>query len=440
MAEKRSGTFMNIVDRRPNPKGKSLGNRRRFIERARTEVKGAVLEALRKRKVTDTDSGEKVSIPTGGIDEPSFRHTGSGGKRHYVIPGNKQHVAGDEIQRPQSGGGRGSQGADDGEGEDGFEFSISRDEFLDLFFEDLELPDLVRKRLSETSTPELSRAGLTTSGNPANLNLVRTMRNSMARRISLNRPKWHEIEALQHEVEDLEASGPADMLEAAKAKLEQAQRRIKAIPYFDPIDVRYNRFQRVPKPNIQAVMFCLMDVSGSMTEHMKDLAKRFFMLLHIFLTKRYKQVDIVFIRHTSTAQEVDEETFFYSRETGGTVVSTALAEMQRIIQERYPLDAWNIYAAQASDGDNFGADSPRCLQLLDELLPNCQYFAYLEVSESADFPSRMEKTDLWRAYAEAAPGHANFAMRRVGDATQIFSVFHDLFARDKAAPRVEEVS
>jgi uncharacterized sporulation protein YeaH/YhbH (DUF444 family) len=443
MAEKRPGTFMNIVDRRPNPKGKSLGNRRRFIERARTEVKGAVLEALRKRKVTDTDSGEKVSIPTGGIDEPSFRHGSGGGKRHYVIPGNKQHITGDELQRPQGGGGgRGSDPANDGEGEDGFEFSISRDEFLDLFFEDLELPDLVRKRLSETSAPELSRAGLTTSGNPANLNLVRTMRNSMARRISLNRPKWADVEALTLEIEALERDGGSvEALEVARAKLDHIQRRIKAIPYFDPIDVRYNRYQRVPKPNIQAVMFCLMDVSGSMTEHMKDLAKRFFMLLHIFLTKRYKQVDIVFIRHTSTAQEVDEETFFYSRETGGTVVSTALAEMQRIIQERYPLEAWNIYAAQASDGDNFGADSPRCLQLLDELVPNCQYFAYLEVSESADFPSRLEKTDLWRAYADAAPAHPNFAMRRVGDASQIFSVFHDLFAREKAGARqVEEGS
>jgi uncharacterized sporulation protein YeaH/YhbH (DUF444 family) len=106
---------MNIVDRRPNPKGKSLGNRRRFLERARSEVKGAVLEALRKRKVTDVAKGEKVSIPTGGIDEPSFRSSSKGGRRHYVVPGNKEHVVGDEIPRPpQGGGGRGSEAADDG--------------------------------------------------------------------------------------------------------------------------------------------------------------------------------------------------------------------------------------------------------------------------------------------------------------------------------------
>ncbi|GGF39258.1 UPF0229 protein [Aliidongia dinghuensis] len=427
---------MIIVDRRPNPKGKSLGNRRRFIERARAEVKGAVMDALRKRKITDTESGEKVSIPTKGIDEPTFRHSSSGGKRHYVVPGNKEHVVGDEIERPQGGqGGKGGDPSDSGEGQDAFEFTLSREEFLDLFFEDLELPDLVKKRLSEASAPELSRAGFTVSGSPSNINIIRTMRNSMARRISLKRPKLDEIEELEDEVERLAHTGPTEAWQDAKHRLEIALRRTKAIPYFDPIDVRYNRFERIPKPNIQAVMFCLMDVSGSMTERMKDLAKRFFMLLHIFLVRRYKSVDLVFIRHTSTAQEVDEETFFYSRETGGTVVSTALAEMERIIKERYPLDAWNVYAAQASDGDNFGADSGRCVQLLSELLPVCQYFAYIEVSEGIDSfgDRRMDKTDLWRAYAEVAPAFANFAMRRVGDPAQIFPVFHDLFARNKAA-------
>jgi uncharacterized sporulation protein YeaH/YhbH (DUF444 family) len=426
---------MNIVDRRANPKGKSLGNRRRFIERARAEVKGAVLDALRKRKIGELESSEKVSIPSKGIDEPTFRRSSSGGERFYVVPGNKQHIVGDQIERPRGGsGGRGTEPQDDGEGSDSFEFTLTREEFLDLFFEDLELPDLVKKKLSETQAPELSRAGYSVSGNPANLNLVRTMRNSMARRLSLKRPKPDEIEALEDDLALLRDAGRDIEAKALEHRLEVLRRRSRAIPYFDPIDVRYNRFQRVPKPNVQAVMFCLMDVSGSMTERMKELAKRFFMLLHIFLVRRYKTVDIVFIRHTSTAQEVDEETFFYSRETGGTVVSTALAEMQRIVRERYPLDAWNIYAAQASDGDNFGADSARCIALLADLLPMCQYFAYIEVSESPDGFSdrRADKTDLWRSYAEAAPAHSNFAMRRVGDPSHIFPVFHELFARDKA--------
>jgi uncharacterized protein len=424
---------MNIVDRRPNPKGKSLSNRQRFIARARGELKAAVQEALRKRKVADVGSGEKVAIPTKGISEPSFRHSRRTGRSEYIVPGNKEYVVGDEIPRPPGGsGGKGSEGSPDGSGEDEFEFTLSKEEFLDMFFEDLELPDLIKKTLKETSATDLLRAGYTVAGAPANLSVRRTMRNSMARRISLRRPKPAEVEALERELEEREAAGDAAAVTRLKAEIETLLRRTKLIPYIDPVDVRYNRFDRVPRPNTQAVMFCLMDVSGSMTEAMKDLAKRFFMLLHVFLERRYRTVDVVFIRHTSTAEEVDEETFFYSRETGGTVVSSALEKMLAIARERYPLDAWNIYAAQASDGDNYGADSGHCVDLLGgEVLPLCQYFAYIEVGDSIDGITTRE-SDLWSSYSQVLPAHSHFAMKRVGDPTQIFSVFHELFAKERA--------
>src|SRR5438270_902983 len=418
---------MNIVDRRPNPKGKSLSNRQRFIARARGELKAAVQDALRKRKVADVGNSEKVAIPTKGIGEPSFRHSRRTGRSEYVGPGNKEYVVGDEIPRPRGGsGGGGSEGSPDGEGEDSFEFTLSKEEFLDMFFEDLELPDLVKKTLKETNATDLQRAGYTIAGSPASLSVRRTMRNSMARRISLRRPKPAEVEALERELEEREAAGDTAAVERIKAEIEALLRRTKLIPYIDPVDVRYNRFDRIPRPNTQAVMFCLMDVSGSMTETMKDLAKRFFMLLHVFLERRYRTVDVVFIRHTSTAEEVDEETFFYSRETGGTVVSSALEKMLAIARERYPLDTWNIYAAQASDGDNYGADSGRCVELLGgEVLPLCQYFVYIEVGEGIDGITTRE-SDLWSSYSQVLPAHSHFAMKRVGDRTQIFSVFHEL--------------
>src|SRR5690349_10229722 len=387
---------MNIVDRRPNPKGKSLSNRQRFLARARAEVKSAVQEALRKRKVADVGHGEKVAIPTRGIAEPNFHHSRRTGRTEYVVPGNKEYIRGDEIPRPTGGEGRGgSQGSPDGSGEDAFEFTLSKEEFLDMFFEDLELPDLVKKTLKETTATEPARAGYTVAGSPANLSVARTMRNSMARRISLKRPKSAEIEELEREIEEKEEEGALETVAELKRQLEGVVRRSKLIPYIDPLDVRYKRFERVPRPNTRAVMFCLMDVSGSMTEAMKDLAKRFFMLLHVFLQRRYKTVEIVFIRHTSVAEEVDEETFFYSRETGGTVVSSALEQMLKVQRERYPTDNWNIYAAQASDGDNYGADSGRCVELLGgAVLPLCQYFAYIEVGE----PGGMAReSDLWRS-------------------------------------------
>ena len=425
---------MNVVDRRPNPKGKSLSNRQRFLARARVEVKSAVQEALRKRKVADVEHGEKVAIPTRGITEPSFHHSRRTGRNDLVVPGNKEYVRGDEIPRPNGGEGRGgSEGSPDGSGEDEFEFTLSKEEFLDLFFEDLELPDLVKKSLKDTTAVELHRAGYTVTGTPSNLSVPRTMRNSLGRRIALRRPKLSDIDALRAQLEEARRDGAADAeIDRLAEALARGERRSKIIPYIDPIDVRYRRYERVPKPNTEAVMFCLMDVSGSMTEAMKDLAKRFFMLLHVFLVRRYRRVEVVFIRHTSTAEEVDEETFFYSRETGGTVVSTALDKMLEIARSRYPTDRWNIYGAQASDGDNYGADSSRCVSLLGgEVLPLCQYFAYVEVGDGmgGSLTGLSRDSDLWRAYSEVAPAHPHFAMRRVGDPAQIFSVFHELFAK-----------
>ena len=420
---------MNIVDRRPNPKGKSLSNRQRFLGRARAEVKSAVQEALRKRKVADVGQGEKVAIPTRGITEPIFHHSRRTGRTEHVVPGNKEYLRGDEIPRPNSGEGRsGSQGSPDGSGEDAFEFTLSKDEFLDMFFEDLELPDLVKKSLKETFAVDLQRAGYTVTGSPANLSVRRTMRNSMARRISLRRPKQWELEAIREAIDSARSRGAEEEANRLLRELERLEHRSKIIPYIDPLDVRYNRFERIPRPNTEAVMFCLMDVSGSMTEAMKDLAKRFFMLLHVFLIRRYRHVDIVFIRHTSTAEEVDEDTFFYSRETGGTVVSTALEKMLEIARARYSADRWNIYAAQASDGDAFGADPARSARFLREhLLPATRYYTYLELAA----PSTSERSStLWAEYERVAESTRNFAMRRASEREQIYPVFRDLFKKE----------
>src|SRR3989440_12288099 len=424
---------MNIVDRRPNPKGKSLSNRQRFLARARAEVKPAVQEPLRKRKVADVGHGEKVAIPTRVFPAPIYHKNRRTGKTDHIIPGNKEYVRGDEIPRPTGGEGQGGrEGSPDGSGDDAFEFTLSKEEFLDMFFEDLELPDLVKKSLKETFAVDLQRAGYTVTGSPANLSIRRTMRNSMARRISLRRPKQWELEALGEAIDAARARGAEEEAERLLRELDRLEHRSKIIPYIDPIDVRYNRFDRVPRPNTEAVMFCLMDVSGSMTEAMKDLAKRFFMLLHVFLIRRYRHVDIVFIRHTSTAEEVDEETFFYSRETGGTVVSTALEKMLEIARARYSTDRWNIYGAQASDGDNYGADSSRCVSLLGgEVLPLCQYFAYVEVGDGmgGSLTGLSRDSDLWRCDSHVAPAHSHFAMRRGGGPAQMLYVLHQVFAK-----------
>ncbi len=427
---------MQILDRRLNPSGRSLPNRQRFLRRAKALVQEAVRDASAKRSIRGADAGGEVTIPLHGIREPSFHH-GSGGIRDHVLPGNKEYRAGDEIQRPPGGAGGGNEGSPDGDGEDAFRFVLTREEFLDLFLDDLELPDLAKQRLADGADPAWHRAGYSSTGSPANISLARTMRNSLSRRIALRRPKPGTVEELLAEIARLEAeAAPADAVLALRAELERQQRRSRTIPYIDPIDVRYRRFEPVPRPVAQAVMFCLMDVSGSMTEDMKDLAKRFYTLLYIFLTRRYKHVDIVFIRHTHEAAEVDEQTFFSSRETGGTLVSTALEEMRKVVADRYPPADWNIYAAQASDGDNASGDSARTARLLvDSILPACQYYAYIEVGREGEhglpgFPRG--PTDLWRTYEQLVAAGAPMAMKKVRHRREIFPVFRELF--QKRAP------
>ncbi len=414
-----------IIDRRQQGKQKSAVNRQRFLKRFRKHIKDAVADAVSKRSITDIDRGEEISIPRKDISEPVFRH-GRGGSQRRVLPGNKEFVRGDRIKRPSGGGGGGGgKASNQGEGMDEFVFELNQQEFLDFVFEDLELPNLVRKQLKDTDSYKLVKGGYLREGIPARLNVVQSLRGAQARRIALGGAIRREIKALKEELESLRDRVEAEeRRREIRSKLDRLRRRLNHIPFLDDFDLRYNNVIRQPTPTTSAVMFCLMDVSGSMTQDIKDLAKRFFILLHLFLKRHYEKTDVVFIRHHTKADEVDEEEFFYSRETGGTVVSSALDLMKDIIRDRYPSDSWNIYAAQASDGENWHDDSPRCRDLLvNSLLPLVQYFAYVEINSG-------QEQELWQTYGEIPEKFPdNFAMRKVTEASEIFPVFHDLFER-----------
>lgn len=430
----------HFIDRRLNPKGKSLGNRQRFFRRAKGQIKEAVNRSLRDRSVKELDKSGKISIPAKSTAEPRFRLDGSSGRRDHVHPGNKEFTTGDRLRKPPSGqGGGGKDASDSGDGEDNFSFTLTQEEFLDIFFEDLELPNLIKTSLKEMTAWKWRRAGVTVSGAPTNLNLIRTMKNAHGRRLALKRPSGDEINALKERLFALELiSQPNEEQIAEKkevlAKLEELEARRRWAPYIDPLDVRYNAFAPQPIPTTAAVMFCLMDVSGSMGEREKDLAKRFYMLLYLFLQKRYEKVDVVFIRHTHHAEEVDEETFFYSRQSGGTIVSTAIEVMQEIQRDRYPTQDWNIYVAQASDGYTQSGDAQRCVQLLnEEVLPILQYYAYIEILDEREmdvFSDPDAGAELWRAYRSITD--ERFAQTRIAHPRDIFPVFKELFSKEKS--------
>ncbi len=415
---------IHIVDRRLNPGSKSLENRQRFLRRAKALVQGAVKKSSQDRDIKDVLEGGEVSVPIDGMDEPRFRR--EGGTRDMVLPGNKKFVEGDILPRPSGGSGKGGRQAGEGDSEDAFRFVLSRDEFVDLFLDDLELPDLAKRKLAEVESEGIRRAGYSTSGSPANISISRTVSRALARRVALRRPRPEALAELETELETCSEERRAEVL----AEIEALKTKIRRIPFIDPIDIRYRRFETVPKPVAQAVMFCLMDVSGSMTEHMKDLAKRFYMLLYVFLKRRYRHVEIVFIRHTDRAEEVDEQTFFHGPASGGTLVSSALEAMHDIVRTRFRPADWNIYAAQASDGDNSYADGELTGRLLtDMILPVTQFFAYLEVGQENGLSYEMPNSALWTLYEGLRANGAPLSMRKVNERSEIFPVFHDLFQR-----------
>jgi len=417
----------NFIDRRLNSKNKSTVNRQRFIRRYKSQIKKSVSDAINKRSVTDVDKGEDIVIPRKDLSEPSF-HQGKGGIKDRVHPGNDQFSEGDRIDRPKDQQGQGSgegEASDSGEGSDDFSFSISKEEYLNLLFEDLELPNLEKNQMDKLVEYKTVRSGFCAEGVPANIDIVKSLQGSIARRIAMTSTKRRALKEAEQKLAALK-NDKHDHIKEERALLEEIKLlkgKIAKVPFIDTFDMKFRNFSRQAVPTSRAVMFCLMDVSGSMDQATKDIAKRFYILLYLFLTRTYKKIDVVYIRHHTQAKEVDEQEFFYSQETGGTIASSALELMIKIVDERYS-NNWNIYGAQASDGDNWADDSPHCHKLLlEKILPKARFFSYIEITQ------RSHQT-LWQHYQQVADVQPHFAMRHIKTVDDIYPVFRDLFQKN----------
>jgi uncharacterized sporulation protein YeaH/YhbH (DUF444 family) len=421
----------HIIDQRSNPKGKNLPNRQKFLKKVKKYLKDQIRGAIGKRKITDS-RGQDIDIPVDGISEPNFDYDRSTGEWERILPGNKDFSVGDRIKKPKGGSGGNGSGSGNGQGasEDPFRFTITRDEYLDIVFEDLELPDMIKRTQKAATVWHRIRAGFKTDGNPSQLDLVRSLKNSLGRRLVLRKPVEKKINEIEQAI--AESDNPELLIE----ELEKLRRKKAGVPFVDPMDLRYRRFDKNPVPNSQAVIFCLMDVSGSMGQFEKEIAKRFYLLLYLFLERQYEQVQIVFVRHTEDAKEVDEDEFFNSQESGGTVVSSGLALVNNIIKERYPIDVWNIYIVQASDGDNWFHDNQICTDLLREILPKVQYYVYLEVRQMDNlrevFLINPSKSGLWEIMDNLIDEFEQLANVQINSVEEVVPVFRAVFAKEKA--------
>jgi uncharacterized sporulation protein YeaH/YhbH (DUF444 family) len=415
-----------IIDRRKNPGSKSSNNRQKFIKRTKQEIRRSIHESLGGRTIKGSGESQDVVITRKGIDEPQFGHNPQSGSRDIVLPGNKDFVEGDLLQKPpsgQGGGGGESEASNEGIGEDEFGFALSNDEFVNILFEDLELPHMISKENKAVERFELTRSGYTNDGNPAQMNLEKSMVNSIGRKIALKGPKLKKIKELEAELETCKDKERRVEIEEEISRL---RIRANAVSFVDPVDLRYNNFSKKPAPISQAVVFFVMDVSASMTEQHKDLAKRFFMLLNLFVSRKYKRVECVFIRHHILATECSEEDFFNNKENGGTMVSSAFKLAKKVIDDRYSPNEWNIYFAQASDGDNFEHDNEDLLNVIDkDILPITQYFSYIQVGQKRH--GYYNTGNLLQEYVSLEGNHKNIITKHIEDTLDIYPVFREIF-------------
>ena len=254
----------NIIDRRKNgdlrnPGSKSTDNRQKFIKRTREEIRKSIHDSLGKRSIKGSGDSQDVVIARKGIDEPQFNHNPQTGSRDIVLPGNKDFVEGDQLEKPKGGGGAGSGGkagesSNEGIGEDEFEFALSNDEFVNILFEDLELPHMISKENKSVERFEITRSGYTSSGNPSQMNLEKSMVNSIGRKIALKFPKLRKIRELEKELDNLKkffyktTQKQKDGTEewARYQEIEKEIRRLRisanAVAFVDPVDLKFNNF------------------------------------------------------------------------------------------------------------------------------------------------------------------------------------------------------
>lgn len=450
-------------------RSKTAENRSRFIKRYKDALKKSIQDTFMDKKLADaaTGGGKAKINKSKTLDEPVIYH-GEGGVIDRVLPGNKDYSEGDGIPKPNRGYGQGpgsGDPSDSGEGMDDFTIFLDNKEFLDLLFDDLELPNLVKTALTSAKEVSYKHAGFSPDGNPSNLSVIKTYRNSLARRMAIRGGLEDELEELctKHELvaneyniliamrpdeqaatADYELLVPHLLAECVRyeAEIAELKQRLENVPLFEDNDLRYRAKVKVETPSTHATMIMMMDNSGSMGEREKTIARKFFLLLYLFLRKSYEQVDMIFVSHTTEATEMTEEEFFNTRESGGTIVSSGLDMINDIIRSRGLIEKTNIYIAQVSDGDNVDTDNGTCTEILeDDILPLVRYFAYVQVDDyhmsddsSDPYLSNIRSfgKGLWRAYEGVAAKVKHFNIKRVSHERDIYPVFRELFKKQEA--------
>lgn len=434
-----------FVDRRKTARGKSIPNRQRLLRKIKDAIREAKPQDLTAGGVKNMSSGgsgnvNPVKVAKHSLHEPSFHYARHSGKHDIVVIGNKEYERGDPfpLDGEDEAGGGGGPGPD---GEDDFIANVSKDEYLNVFFEDCELPNLVDNQAKELPEFVPKHAGFQKHGNPGQLSVKRSFKNSLGRRLALTKGARDEIEELKELLRQYEDGDHPDSpvltqeqamrrIAATIDRIVELERRVASTPYFEEVDLRYTKKEKVLVKAADAVFAMIMDVSGSMDEEKKRMARKFFSLQYAFIVRKYPQTDLIFIAHTSAAYEMTEDEFFTSMLSGGTIVTPAYEMLLKIINERYDSNETNIYLSQASDGDNWDTDNGLIIGALEEsgLLAKLRHMSYVQVGQSYA-GSYNPAVTLWTVIESIANTTKKISMAKINDDSEVFDAFHKIYKK-----------
>ena len=383
---------MSIFKNHKTVADRSASDRRRHKEKIEKAIKEGIHDIVAEESIIGQDGKKKIKIPVRGIKEYQFIHgTGNGTKGVGSAQG-QDIQKGQVVRKPNQKGQGGKPGKPgDNKGEDYYDVEISLDELAKYLCDDLNLPDLDKKQSSTVMAEKIKRKGYRPKGIRARLSKKETLKNKIRR----------QKQAVKNGTYD-----PDDE---------------ERFPFhYD--DLKYKHIEVKKKPITNAVIFMIMDVSGSMGKRKKFLARSFFFLLYQFIRYKYQTVEIVFISHTTEAQEVNEDDFFKKASSGGTFISSGLAMAEDIINERYSPTAWNIYTFHCSDGDNWSEDNEKALEKMSYLSDVSQLAGYIQI--------KPDQSSIWgeeMAKVFEVLTSNSFRVCRIKDKADIWPEFAKLF-------------
>ena len=384
---------MSIFRKHSTNADRSATDRRRHKEKIEKAIKEGIHDIVAEESIIGQDGKKKIKIPVRGIKEYQFVYgRGQGSKGVGAAPGS-DIKKGQVIKKGQKSQGKGGKPDKPGNeaGEEFYEVEVTLDELAKYLFDDLNLPDLEKKANTTVVAEKIKRKGYRSKGIRTRLSKKETLKNKIRRQ------------------KRAQKNGTFDS--------ESGER----FPFHED-DLKYKHIEVTKKPITNAVIYFIMDTSGSMTKDKKFLARSFMFLLYQFIRYKYSSVETVFISHSTTAQEVSEDDFFKKGSSGGTYISSGLKMALDITETRFNPASWNIYTFHCSDGENWPEDNEKSIELMDQLAKISQLAGYVQIKAENIWGDEMSKI-----FEPVEKTNSNFKVLKIFDKEDVWPEFSKLF-------------